>query len=437
MLRLTDNSILLSLRPVKYFLLVFTLFFYLYGVNFTFLPVSTARIIVFIAFCYLLLKFYFKPVIPFRRSNLFLLLAFIVLAYWIFFISVVNGYRDSAMFTSVTLMLIHSFIGGWFFSIIFYNFGLNFRQVIFLIQSVITIQAVFILIYFVSWEFREFTFTYIPETGNIDYQVNLFQSRGLTHSSGAVLSVLQSLGVLFSAYLLSTAKYRDPEFIYLLLSFGLLCLSIFITGRTGILILPLVFVYFVLIVLSKSGIPKNIAYFSISSPIILIISFIGFKFVYQNIIGGITGATGEDIFDRVVRWYVEEFFSEDGFQSRTMSILSGHWFFPDNISGLLFGNPDTWGVNRIRSDIGYVRMWHGIGMVGVLVYYIFFLSLFFQMVLSVKAFPEKVMLGLLGFYLFFIEMKEPFMFNVYVNAFFILIFAYSVINKSKNVCETS
>ena len=431
MLRFTENSVKLSVKPVKIFLLGFSLFFYLYGVNFTFMPLSTARIIIIIAFCYFLLTFIYKPSIRLRISDLLLLLIFLVLWYWVFFMTVVSGYTDKSMLTSVSLMLVHSLVGGWFFSNLFVRFGFNFRKVILLIQIVITIQAVFILIYFVSWDFREFTFLYIPETGNIDYRVNLFQSRGLTHSSGAVLSVIQSLGVLFTAYLLSTSKYSSKEFIYLLFSFGLLCLSIFITGRTGILIIPLVFIYFLMVLLSRKGIPKNITYFAVAAPLIVVVSFILFRYVYQNIIGGITGATGEDIFDRVVRWYVEEFFAEGALQSRTLSILSGHWFLPDNAELLLFGDPSTWDLNRIRSDIGYIRMWHGIGAAGFLIYYCFLILIFVRMVLSAKAFPEKLMAGILGIYFFIIETKEPFIFNVFVNAFIVLIFIYLIISKRK------
>ncbi len=431
-----NNSIFVSTRPLKLFFLVLSLFFYLYGVNFTFLPISTARIIIVIAFCYFLLTLLFKPSIIIRRSGLLLLLIFMVFGYWVIFISIISGFRDKAILTSVILMVIHSLMGGWFFSVLFQEFKFDFRKVIFIIQIVITIQAVFILIYFVSWSFREFTFAYIPETGNIDYRENLFQSRGLTHSSGAMLSVLQSVGVLFSAYLISTVNFRSKEFFYLLFSFGLLCLSIIITGRTGLLMLPLVFIYFTLMLFLKPGIPKNITYFSFTAPLILIASFLIFRYLYANLLGGITTSSGEDILDRIARWYLVEFFDEGRIQSRTFMILSEHWFFPDNTLVLLFGDPATWGVDRISSDIGYVRMWYGIGIIGIIFYYSLLFTVFLQMVLLSKAYPEKIMISILGIYLFFIEMKEPFMFNISVNAFFILIFVYLIMSNTNQKSTT-
>jgi len=291
----------------------------LYGVKFTFLPVSTARFIILIAFCYLALKIIFKPGITISRSGLLVLLIFVIFGYWVLLISVFYGLQDSTMLTSVILMVIHSFLGGWFFSVLFKKFEFDFRHVIFLFQTVITIQAVFILIYFVSWSFREFTFKYIPVTGNIDYQENLFQSRGLTHSSGAMLSVLQSIGVLFTAYLLATVNHRSKEFIYLLFSFCLLCLSILITGRTGLLMLPLVFIYFIVLLILHRGIQKNITFFALLTPPFLVISFLIFRYLYSNLWGGISTGSGEDILDRVIRWYTDEFFSEGRMRSRTFS----------------------------------------------------------------------------------------------------------------------
>jgi len=153
--------------------------------------------------------------------------------------------------------------------------------------------------------------------------------------------------------------------------------------------------------------------------------------LYSNLWGGISTGSGEDILDRVIRWYTDEFFSEGRMRSRTFSILQGHWFFPEKTFGLLFGDPSTWGVNRISSDIGYVRMWHGIGALGIMIYYTLILVVFVHMILLANKYPEKIMIGILGLYLFIIESKEPFMFNVSVNAFIILIFLYLVINEKK------
>jgi hypothetical protein len=413
---------------MKICLLVFILFFFLYGVNFTFLPISTARIILLTAGGYLLLKSLFYSSVIINRSVLLIFALYAILLLWITFITVFYQLRDVTIFTGALLMFIHSFIGGWFLAVIFDRFNFDLRNVILFVPIVITIQAVFIIVYFLSWSFREFTFAFIPEAGNIDYRKNLFQSRGLTHSSGASLSVLQSFGVLFTSYLLSTANFRSKQFIYLSFSFGLLCISIFLTGRTGLLILPLVFIYFFIILFLRIRIPKNITYFILAAPLIILISFLVFRFLYSNYFGGITTAGGEDILSRVVRWYVEEFYSEGRIQSRTLSFLStNHLIFPENNIEILFGDPTTWHLNRISSDIGYIRMWHGIGLVGILIYYSFIITLFIHMILLAPDSYAKIMLTLLLIYLLIIEFKEPFMLNLSINAFFILLFSYLLV----------
>ncbi|MFW5700191.1 MAG: hypothetical protein ACOCWM_00750 [Cyclobacteriaceae bacterium] len=427
------NLLTVKLEYISALAIGFLLFFFLYGIDFTFLPLSTARIIVLAGAGYILLSITSDTSIILRRSFVFLLMLYFVLLSWIAFITFVYDLKDITILTGILLMFAHSFIGGYFFAMLFNRFEYDFRSVILFIQVAITIQAVFIIIYFLSWDFREFTFSYIPETGNIDYRENLFQSRGLTHSSGAALSVLQSLGVLFTSYLLSTVSFKSKQFLYLSLSFGLLCISIFLTGRTGFLMLPLVGVYFFMLMVFKLKIPKNVGFFILIAPLMLLVSYFTFRYVYNNFFGGITTAGGEDILSRVFRWYIEEFYSDGRLQSKTFTFLtSTHLFFPEDNSVLLFGDPTTWSLNRIRSDIGLVRMWHGIGLLGIILYYSFIIALFMQMILSSRGFNEKLMLSLLLLFLFIIEFKEPFMFSVSVNAFFILIFSYMFLNNIRN-----
>ena len=204
------------------------------------------------------------------------------------------------------------------------------------------------------------------------------------------------------------------------------------------LILPLVVIYFFIIMFLRVRIPKNITYFILAAPVIILVSFLVFKFLYSNYFGGITTAGGEDILSRVIRWYVEEFFSEGKVQSRTLSLLStNHLIFPENSIVLLFGDPTTWNLNRISSDIGFIRMWHGIGFLGILIYYFFIVTLFTHMILLAKDSYAKVMVTILLIFLLIIEFKEPFMLNISVNAFFILLFSYLLVQDIRDKEEIS
>jgi len=396
-------------------------------VNFTFLPISTARIILLIGLVYLIILWYvkFPTSINIDKGVLIVILLYVLYFVWIFFISVYQELKDVAILSNALLLLIHPFIGGLFFSLVFHKMDYTLRDVILVIQIVIFIQAIFIVIYFVSWDFREFTFNFIPETGNIDHKETLFRSRGLTHSSGAGLSVVQAMGLLFTSYLIATIRYKSKQFLYLIFSFGLLVISIGITGRTGLLMLPLVFSYIIVLMIRKSKMPKNLIYFTIIIPLVIIASYLLFKHGYMTLVD--EGDTA--VFDRLVRWYTKEFYGESQVQSRTVKILLDHWFLPEDSSTLLFGDPTTWNVNRIRSDIGLVRRLHGAGFIGIVLIYTLYLFVFLYIIIKSKKLTAKLLFALLGLFLFIIEVKEPMFTRLPIASVYMLFFPYFLLRK--------
>lgn len=411
------------------FLFIFILFFYLYGVHFTFLPTYTSRLIVFAAWVYLALLFLTKKSIAAPIELVTIGLLYFLYLAWVLAISAVYGFADISVLVSTVLLFLHAFVGGIFFAVIFKKMNFTFRQVILVVQVVIVAQAFFILLYFISWDFREFTFAYIPEGGNIDHRENLFRSRGLTHGSSATLSLIQSMGFLFTAYLVATVHYRSKQFIYLVLSFGLIFLSVFLTGRTGLLMIPVAIFYLFALLVLRQRISKNSVYFVLGVPVAAALLFVLLRLGYQYVLGGFSTAWGEDGFDRLIRWVVGEFFGSDGqVQSRTMQILSSHWFFPEAWHLFFFGDPTTWSLNRIPSDIGIVRLWHGVGLVGMLMLYALFVLVFLMSILKARGTEAKLMLAMLAVFLFIAEAKEPFLSNLNVNVFIILIFCYLMVS---------
>lgn len=413
------------------FFLVFFLFFYLYGVNFSFLPIYSSRVIVFIGLAYLLFLSVKQRDLKVPSDFLAVIFVYGLCLLWFFFRAALFDLKDLSSLSSLILLLFHSFFGGLFFAVLFSKMKLSFRQVVFLVQIVITIQAFFVVLYFISWDFRELTFAYIPEAGNIDHRKNLFRSRGLQHGSSATLSLIQSMGLLFTAYLVSTGRLRGMQIFYLLSSFGLIFLSIFLTGRTGLLMLPVVFTYLFFVFFKKRNINKNTIFFVFSLPVAVILLFILLRLGYQYILGGFSTEWGEDGFDRLVRWVVGEFFSSDGkVQARTMQILSSHWFLPETWSMFLFGDPTTWSLNRIPSDIGFVRILHSSGLIGMLLFYLLFFIVFLVLVIKTRCNDAKYMLVSLAAFLFILEAKEPFLINLRVNSFILLLFCYVVITSA-------
>src|SRR5690606_35525973 len=244
---------------------------------------------------------------------------------WVIFTTVLSGAADISILSSTLLILFHSFAGGLFFAHAFRILRFDFRSVLLTVQITTVVQAFFIALYFLSKEFRDITNTYIPQGGNvgdlkIDPEQTLLRSKGLTHSGGATLSLLQSFGLLFTAYLLLTVRKR-AEFMYLVASFGLLLLSIFLSGRTGLLAVPIVVAYFMIVIFFRGAIPKNVVYSVLLAPIFAGAAFLLLRYLYQSVFGGWSTSWGEDGFDRVVRWVAQEFISDGRFKLNTVERL--------------------------------------------------------------------------------------------------------------------
>ena len=416
-------------RILKLSILLFSLFFYLYGVQFEFLPTYTSRFVLFAAWTYLALIFFTKRHIQLPFEFFIIAVVYSTTIAWVILISALYNFSDISVLFSIALLFFSAFLGGLFFALILKKMEFKFYQVIQVVQLVIVFQAFFIVLYFISWDFREFTFAYIPETGRIDHRENLFRSRGLTGGASATLSLKQSLGLLFTIYLISGVRWRSKQFVYLLLSFGLIFWSVILTGRTGLLMIPIVFLYVLVLLLLRQKLSKNLIFFVLGLPVISFLSFAFLRLGYEYILGGFTTPWSEDGFDLLIRWVSSEFINSEGLiRSRTaQALMSSHWFLPEDGLVLFFGDPTTWLVNRIPSDIGIVRLWHSVGLIGMLLIYCLFALVFLISILKARGIEARVFLFMLAFFLFATEMKEPFLTNVSVNSFFIMIFCYLVI----------
>lgn len=351
---------------------------------------------------------------------------YLALFFWVLSRTGMQGGQDISILVSVVLLLFHAFIGGLFFARISRGLKLDFMDLILVLQVVITLQAALIILYFVSWEFRELTLAFIPPEGNIDYRENLFQSRGLTHGSGARLSLIQSFGLMFTAYLVCIAKRRRGQLLYFVVSFPVIFASIFLTGRTGLLMVPVTLCFIAAVVLIRLKLQWSLLKFCVLIPMAMLGLYLALRFGYQHVLGGFTTVSGEDGFDRLVRWVTSEFINDGQLRSRTAMLLQSHWFLPTEWHVLLFGDPSTWSLNRISSDAGFVRMWFGYGIIGMLIAYSLFIAMFLFSVLGVRGIEAKLMIGMLGTFLMAAEVKEPFLMDLNVNVFLVLMFAYVV-----------
>lgn len=416
------NKLLRGASTVELIGIGFLLFFFIYGINFTFLPVYTSQLMAIGILFFWGLKWlsnrdreYF---IDGGTQLIFTL--WCILFLWVVFRTVHTGFRDLGFFVNIFSLLVQAFVGALFFSAWFFKRGHSFDFMIRIVQMVIVVQAFFIIIYFLSPAFKELTLRFIPEGGNVP-ALHPFRSRGLSHQAGARLAAFQATGMLLSVFLLTKRvswKWTAID----LISIIIILASVMLTGRTGLVILPFLLIYLLLYTVIKKGVTRKIIYSAVVLPVFGISAFFLIYFIFQTY----TGAEGVDIFRSIGRWMFGEFqeFGERG-GSRTIDVLLyEHWFFPDRVDVLLFGDPNTYQVNRITSDIGIVRRIFGIGIIGISLTYLFVISVFYHISGTVEHLSERLLVILLGIWMFILEFKEPFVTDLRFTTLYMMIFCY-------------
>ena len=107
----------------------------------------------------------------------------------------------------------------------------------------------------------------------------------------------------------------------------------------------------------------------------------------------------------------------------------------EDIKTFLFGNPSSFDEERISSDIGFIRILYGFGIIGSILFYGFFIFVFLKMIQKLEKIEEKLIIIIFAILLFITEIKEPFLFKVSINSFILLLFLFINFNPSYNKKE--
>ncbi|MEX0661270.1 MAG: hypothetical protein WEA58_04550 [Balneolaceae bacterium] len=403
-------------------ILGFLLFFFVYSVQFSFLPMFTSQLlggaVVLIGVAF----FLYAGDVDFsmNHSAKTVLLLWFILFIWVFLRTIQTDFQDLSLLIN-TVLLFEVFIVALFFTLWMFLKGFTFADMIRLVQMIIVVQGIFIIIYFLSWEFKEFTLLFIPEGGNLP-ALHPFRSRGLTNGAGAKLAAQQASGILFTAYLMLKAKNRN-WLIFDILSIGILLISVFMTGRTGFLIIPIVAAFYTLYVLRKKLLPRNPMLTGAILPLLIIGAYFGIQLLFEAYVAT---QFDYDVFRSFNRWAFSEFqdLAVSG-RSRTVdALINEHLFFPDKAGLFLVGDPTTYLVNRVDTDIGFVRRIFGIGLIGLTLTYLFVGNIFVQMFKNQHHFTERLLIVTFGIWIFILELKEPFVTDFRFASLYFMMFCY-------------
>ncbi len=334
--------------------------------------------------CFLLLLVVLFKYSSFSRIYLNFLLLYWLGGLWILFTGILNSNIDSSILFSYftgTLAL----LAGYPIVKVFSK-KIEVDEINFIIRSTYIAGLIhaFIMVLAFFWEpFRSLLYSIVPLGDNgQSFVENMIRSPGLTSSGGDSLSVIQSLSLIFGIYYFTEIKKEAglfQSFAYLL-SFLILFLSILLSARTGLII---IFIFLCWLFLSK------LLRFILTSKFNSI--FISRMFFFIIVVS-ITAPLSYNYlinseYSRFARRAFELFinYTESGTVTTTSTDnLKQMYFLPKDKIHLIFGD-GNFGRNEslpgISSDVGYVRMVFGVGLIGC---FMMLLPLFYVLYLCVK-----------------------------------------------------
>ncbi|GAA5032586.1 hypothetical protein GCM10011506_23530 [Marivirga lumbricoides] len=267
----------------------------------------------------------------------------------------------------------------------------------------IVLHAIIIIVFFLSPDLRNLFYEFSDVNDLMLTQIGEFRIAGFSGGGGALLSVLQSSGIILSGYLLVK---KQISFAYFLISNILLIVSILLTGRTGIYVL-VIFFPILYIVLHKFRFKINGAILKRVFAFIIILFFVGILSLFL---------IPAEYYDFFMETSITRFLNTFQSKRNTFHIIFEMYFLPDlDRIQYLFGtsyfgrHPD----HLLESDIGYIRVFYGAGIIGMLsIYlpYIYMLYLGFKYGFSKFNIPSYQLLFIFTSMILILELKESFIF---------------------------
>ncbi|MFK3862206.1 hypothetical protein [Pseudoalteromonas rhizosphaerae] len=219
---------------------------------------------------------------------------------------------------------------------------------------------------FFSPSFSNILYSVIPlgEKGLEFIETNT-RSPGLTGGGGDHLSIFQAFCIYCGVKYFVLSKFSIFRAIFFLIGFSLLLMSIFLSARTGFVVLFLLFswdVFYTLFIKAGNLIDK-----------IKSLSIYIFIFIFTIVIITITYYVLKDssyirFFNRAFEVFIN-YNNYGTFETNSSNTLLDMIIIPDSITHLFFGNAH-FGRGEdfyLHSDIGYIRMLYGGGFFGLLI----------------------------------------------------------------------
>lgn len=390
-------------KKFYFFLKLLFVFAILFDINFKFLPSLTTSRIAF--FSIVILAF-------FRKDKLS-----IYFIYYLFFLSIILFFSTLQFFYSgdftQTSRIVWFSLYGIVTPFLFKNYVKSNNEFFYLIGLAVLIQAILTIFSFLMPSVKSVFSNLILSSSNYD-ESNVLRAMGFTTVGGASFSVIQSTGVISFIILAKLNKWSLIKSFLIWFSILIILISIFFIGRTGMFIsLTAILAYVISLKVKLRNVIVTITFI-----------FLAFQINYTSLIENLTSGVDGFRSDIFIEWIESSFKVKDNETTAALNEMPVPPLSFETIIGTGRVRDVTGRENASGHDSGYVQTYYSLGLILATCFYLSFL-IFLLFLIYRNKFQKyydsinKKILYMLVLLVFFIEIKEPFIFY-YSFPFFVL-----------------
>jgi len=358
-------------------------------------------------------------IVLFKGTTDKVLLIFIYLLFFLLLIIGLNfqffyEYNDPEVLFLPIRLLIYV-LSGYFLAKYCIHMTLGVNELLGFIVFSTVINSLFVILFFVFPSIAGLVGSYLNYESQLNWVVTGHRAFDISIGGGASASFTFSIVFLISLFLIIRMRSVSVYVACAVIIF----LGSMLMGRTGL--------YFNVSILAVIVILTAVYNKSITSMFVLLIAFIIVTSVYVLLSQGYV-YQGESKF---LLWALQGVASEE--DNGTAKVLLSMWSLPAELSDVLVGTGNL-GRNDflpyISSDIGYVRMIHGLGLIFTIVIYAFPLACciyFYKMYKS----PETILLLVLYTMILGMNLKELHLASRGTSVIFSMLFFYVFLSKKQ------
>lgn len=379
------------------------MFLFIYNISFIVAPSLTTGRLIILLLTVLLFTRVLTALRDFVRENR---LAFFVFGFTLihsFVLYILTGRVDNTQFSRSFHFFLYSIFGFLLFSTLFKHDLYKFVSIFSLATF---IQSLFIAYSYFSPEYRVWLSNLLVEGGNIPL-TEAMQVPGFSNSSGALLSVIQALGVFSALYAGRLYRSFHSKYFYVFIAIINMASTIFV-ARTGFF---LSISFFVLFFIGTTKKDRRVLIAEMLAVLVVIFLFGAGLYTFISDYNPKIESLGN--------WTLE--FYHHGTKAESWQVLHSQPIPPLSIETLLGTGLVADGQGSISgNDSGYIQTYYALGLIMAVAFYMALLGIVMKYFYTSK---DRLLFGTLLFFMFIIEAKEPFIFK-YTYPFFVFSLIY-------------